>query len=154
MITAGQHAPDFTALTDEGETLSLRQLRGHVVVLYFYPKDNTTGCTVEACAFRDDFPRFQEMDAIVLGVSPDSVAKHRNFKAKYRLPFQLVADTNHAIAEAYGVWAQKSMFGRKYWGVLRTTFVIDATGRVAHVFAKVNPLTHAGEVAEAVDSAS
>jgi peroxiredoxin Q/BCP len=125
-----------------------------VVVLYFYPKDNTPGCTIEACAFRDHFPHFQAMDAIVLGVSPDSVAKHRNFKAKHRLPFTLVADTDHAIADAFGVWAQKSMFGRKYWGVLRTTFVIDAKGKVTRVFAKVDPLTHAGEVAEAVDSAS
>ncbi|HTR78729.1 MAG TPA: thioredoxin-dependent thiol peroxidase [Gemmatimonadaceae bacterium] len=153
MIAEGDIAPEFTAPTDTGHPLSLRSLRGRVVVLYFYPKDDTPGCTVEACAFRDAFPRFEDAHAVILGVSPDKVAKHAKFKAKYGLPFTLIADTDHAIASAYGVWDEKQLFGRKYWGVVRSTFVIDPTGRVARAFPKVNPVGHAAEVAAAVESA-
>ncbi len=145
-------APDFSALTDAGSTLTLSSLRGQLVVLYFYPKDDTPGCTVEACGFRDAFPQFNGLDAVILGVSPDSVTKHRKFKGKYQLPFTLIADTDHAIAEAYGVWAQKSMFGRKYWGVVRTTVLIDRDGRIARVFPKVSVPGHVQEVQEAVEA--
>jgi thioredoxin-dependent peroxiredoxin len=146
----GKAAPDFTGMTDGDKPLKLSSLRGKSVVLFFYPKDDTPGCTVEACSFRDAFPQFQGVDAVVIGVSPDSPEKHRKFKAKYDLPYTLVADPDHAIAEAYGVWGKKSMFGRKYWGVLRTSFVIDKEGRIAKVFEKVNPLDHAAEVAAAL----
>lgn len=146
----GKPAPDFTATTDADKPFTLSALRGKPVVLFFYPKDDTPGCTVEACSFRDAFPQFEGIDAVVIGVSPDSPEKHRKFKAKYDLPYTLVADPDHAIAESYGVWGRKSMFGRKYWGVLRTTFVIDAKGRIAKVFEKVNPLGHAADVAGAL----
>lgn len=150
MTLAGALAPDFSVATDSGSTLALASLRGRPVVLYFYPKDDTSGCTTEACELRDAFPRFTGANTVILGVSPDSVKSHQKFKQKYELPFTLLADTDHAIAESYGVWKQKSMYGRKYWGVERTTFVIDAEGRVAHVFEKVKPAGHAAEVAEVV----
>ena len=150
MISAGEMAPDFTAMTDADESITLSKLRGKPVVLFFYPKDDTSGCTAEACSFRDALPRFTGMKATVLGVSPDSAKSHRKFKEKFELPYPLVVDENHAIADAYGVWAQKSMYGRKYWGNLRTTFVIGADGRVARVFEKVKPEEHATEVAAAV----
>jgi peroxiredoxin Q/BCP len=147
---AGAPAPDFTLPTDEGRPLALSALRGRPVVLYFYPKDDTETCTKEACAFRDAFPRFERTKAAVLGVSPDSARSHARFRAKYGLPFTLLADEEHAVCEAYGVWAEKQMFGRKYMGVERTTFVIDAEGRVAHVFEKVRTAGHAEAVAEVV----
>jgi peroxiredoxin Q/BCP len=147
---AGTLAPDFTARTDADTPLTLSSLQGRPVVLYFYPKDDTSGCTTEACEFRDLFPRFEGDRAVILGVSPDSVASHVKFKAKYQLPFTLVADTDHAVCEAYGVWKEKSMYGRKYMGVERTTFVLDAHGRIATVFEKVKPAGHAAEVAAAV----
>ena len=152
MTLAGALAPDFSVATDDGSTVSLASLRGRPVVLYFYPKDDTSGCTTEACELRDAFPRFTGTNTVILGVSPDSVKSHQKFKQKYELPFTLLADTDHAIAESYGVWKQKSMYGRKYWGVERTTFVIDAEGRVAHVFEKVKPAGHAAEVAGVVAS--
>lgn len=147
---AGAPAPDFTVLTDAGEPLTLGALRGRPVVLYFYPKDDTSGCTTEACEFRDLFPRFDGTNAVILGVSPDPVKSHVKFKEKYGLPFTLLADTDHAVSEAYGVWREKSMYGRKYMGVERTTFVIDADGRIAHVFEKVKPAGHAQAVADVV----
>ena len=150
MPAAGDHAPDFTVLTDTGETLTLSDLQGKPVVLYFYPKDDTSGCTTEACEFRDLFPRFKRDKAVVLGVSPDPVASHAKFKTKYELPFILLADTEKAISQAYGVWKEKSMYGRKYMGVERTTFIIDAAGRIAQVFAKVKPAGHAEEVMAAL----
>lgn len=143
-------APDFAATTDAGERLTLASLRGRPVVLYFYPKDDTSGCTAEACEFRDLFPRFDAADAVVLGVSPDSVASHVKFKQKYGLPFTLLADTDHAVAEAYGVWVEKRMYGRTYMGVERTTVLIGRDGQVARVFAKVKPAGHAETVAAAV----
>jgi peroxiredoxin Q/BCP len=150
VIAVGRVAPEFTLPTDTGEPLRLRSLRGRPVVLYFYPKDDTEGCTVEACEFRDVFPQFDARGAAILGVSPDGVKSHAKFKAKYGLPFTLLADTEHAVADAYGVWQEKSMFGRAYMGVVRTTFVIDARGRVARVFEKVKAQGHADEVAAAI----
>lgn len=146
----GERAPDFEALTDEGTPLRLSSLRGRPVVLYFYPKDSTPGCTLEACSFRDAFPRFESLDAVVLGVSPDSVRRHANFKRRFDLPFTLIADVDHAVAERYGVWVEKRLFGHRYMGVARTTFLIGADGRVLRVWDKLNVLTHAAEVAEAL----
>lgn len=146
----GRPAPDFTLLTDAGTPLALSSLRGKVVVLYFYPKDDTSGCTTQACGLRDQFPSFEAANAVILGVSPDDVKSHVKFKAKYDLPFTLLADTEHAVAEAYGVWKEKSMYGRKYMGVERTTFLIDAQGVLRQVFEKVKPATHADDVAEAI----
>jgi thioredoxin-dependent peroxiredoxin len=143
-------APDFTVKTDEGKELRLSSLRGRNVVLYFYPKDDTPGCTVEACELRDAFPRFSKTNAVILGVSPDSVASHQKFKKKFELPFTLLADTDHAIADAYGVWVEKSMYGRKYMGVARTTFLVDAKGKISQVFEKVKPEGHAEAVLAAL----
>ena len=150
MPVVGKPAPAFTLDTDTGERLSLRDLKGKPVVLYFYPKDDTSGCTAEACEFRDAFPRFDKSKAVILGVSPDPVKSHQKFKAKYELPFTLLADTDHAVAEQYGVWKEKSMYGRKYMGVERTTFIIDAAGKMAKIFEKVKPQGHAAEVEAAL----
>lgn len=150
MPTIGKAAPAFTLETDAGETLSLKDLKGKKVVLYFYPKDDTSGCTTEACEFRDLMPRFTKGSAVILGVSPDTAGSHVKFKAKYDLPFTLLADTEHAVAEKYGVWKEKSMYGRKYMGVERTTFLIDAKGVLRQVFEKVKPAGHAEEVAAAL----
>ncbi len=146
VISEHTAAPDFTVATDTGTQLRLSSLRGRNVVLYFYPKDDTPGCTVEACELRDAFPRFSKTNAVILGVSPDSVASHQKFKRKFELPFTLLADTDHAIAEAYGVWVEKSMYGKKYMGIQRATFVIDKKGSVAKVYPKVKPEGHAAEV--------
>jgi len=146
MVKEQEQAPDFTVKTDEGTDLQLSSLRGQAVVLYFYPKDDTPGCTIEACELRDAFPRFAKADAVILGVSPDDVASHQKFKRKFDLPFTLLADTDHKIAEQYGVWVEKSMYGRDYWGVQRATFLIDPKGKVAKVFPKVKPQGHAAEV--------
>lgn len=146
----GTKAPEFNALTDAEDHLSLKSLRGKTVVLFFYPKDDTSGCTKEACSFRDALPRFVGNDAVVLGISPDSAKSHRKFKEKFGLTYPLLVDEDHKIADGYGVWQEKSMYGRKYMGIARTTFVIDAKGRIAKVFEKVKPEDHAVEVAEAV----
>ncbi|HEY9228970.1 MAG TPA: peroxiredoxin [Gemmatimonadaceae bacterium] len=143
-------APDFTAETDTGESLTLSSLRGKVVVLFFYPKDDTEGCTVEACSFRDELPRFEGLDAVVLGVSRDSARKHRNFKTKYSLPYTLIVDDGAQIAQAYNIIVEKSLYGRKYIAPARTTFIIDRQGRVARIFENVKPPNHAAEVAEAI----
>ena len=140
-------APDFTLLSDSGESTSLSDFKGQTVVLYFYPKDDTTGCTQEACEFRDLFPRFRKSKAVILGVAPDSPRKHANFKKKYQLPFTLLSDKDHAVAERYGLWVEKMFWGRKYMGVERTTYVIGPSGRVERIFAKVNPEGHAAQVA-------
>jgi peroxiredoxin Q/BCP len=150
MLQPGQPAPDFTLPTDTGATLTLSALRGRPVVLYFYPKDDTSGCTKESCEFRDLVPRFEKVNAQILGISPDGVKSHAKFRDKYQLNFPLLADEGHPVADKYGVWQEKSMYGRKYWGNARTTFVIDAKGRIAKVFEKVKPAGHAAEVAEAV----
>jgi peroxiredoxin Q/BCP len=146
----GSMAPDFSAVIDDGSSLRLSSLRGAPVVLFFYPKDDTSGCTVEACGFQDALPQFEGIEARIVGVSPDDVKKHLKFKAKFGLTYPLVADTDQSVCKLYGVWGEKSMYGRKYMGVNRTTFVIDADGRIARVFEKVKPDGHAAEVARAV----
>lgn len=147
---AGSKAPEFSLAADNDETVKLKDLHGRPVVLYFYPKDDTSGCTVEACEFRDNWKTVQKTGAVVLGVSPDDTASHRKFKDKFSLPFPLLADTDHKVAERYGVWGEKSMYGRKYQGILRTTFLIGPDGRIARVFEKVKPAGHAAEVLEAI----
>ena len=146
MVEEGKPAPDFELGTDSGDTVKLSDLRGKPVVLYFYPKDDTPGCTRQACDIRDGWAAFQRAGAVVLGVSPDKEASHAKFKAKYDLPFMLLADTDHAVSEAYGVWGEKSFAGRKYMGVERSTFVIGADGDVVKVMRKVDPKTHADDV--------
>lgn len=150
MLTEGTPAPDFTLPTDTGEPLTLSSLRGRWVVLYAYPKDDTSGCTTQACEFRDLFPRFDATRAVILGISPDSVKSHQKFKAKYQLPFTLLADEEKVALQAYDVWKEKSMYGRKYMGVERTTVVIDPEGRIARVFEKVKPAGHAALVLAAL----
>jgi peroxiredoxin Q/BCP len=153
MLKAGDRAPAFSLHADGGDRVSLKDFKGRKVVLYFYPRDDTSGCTTEACEFRDNWKTVQALGAVVLGVSPDSTASHDKFKTKYRLPFPLLADPDHSIAEAYGAWGEKSMYGRKYQGILRSTFVIDEKGRIATVFPKVKPKGHAAEVLAALRSA-
>lgn len=138
-VAIGDQAPDFTALTDQGEALKLSDLRGKRVILYFYPKDDTSGCTTQACGFRDQYPVIEEKNAVVLGVSPDSVKSHQKFKTKYNLPFTLLVDEDHAVAAAYGVWGEKSMYGKKYMGIIRSHFVIDEQGKIVDVQYKVSP---------------
>ena len=132
-LKAGDSAPDFETVNENGDKVSLKALRGKRVVLYFYPKDNTTGCTAQACAFRDAYPSIEDKNAVVLGASPDSAKSHQSFKSKFSLPFPLLIDQDHKIAEAYGVWREKSMYGRKYMGILRSHFVIDEQGKLADV---------------------
>ena len=150
MIEAGTEAPDFELASDEGSAVRLSDLRGKPVVLYFYPKDDTPGCTAQACGIRDAWGEFERAGAVVLGVSPDGEASHATFKAKYDLPFTLLADTDHAVADTYGVWGEKSYAGKTYMGVLRSTFVIDADGTVAKAFPNVKPAEHADQVLEAL----
>ena len=145
-VEEGQPAPEFSLMSDGGETISLASLRGKPVVLYFYPKDDTPGCTKQACGIRDAWGEFEKRGAVVLGVSPDSEASHVKFRAKFDLPFTLLADADHATAEAYGVWVEKSMYGKKYMGVERSTFVIRADGTLAKVMRKVKLETHADDV--------
>ena len=149
MLKEGTTAPAFKTTDANGETVSLKDLRGQKVVLYFYPKDDTPGCTKEACSFRDDFAKFKKRGIAVLGVSPDSEKSHKKFETKYKLPFTLLADTDHAIAESYGVCGEKKFMGRTYTGVHRTTFLIDEKGKIKKVFEKVKPEDHASEVLEA-----
>lgn len=146
MIKEGTAAPDFTATNTNGDTVRLKDLRGKKVVLYFYPKDDTPGCTKEACSFRDAFSDFTKQGIEVIGVSTDSEASHQKFTAKYKLPFTLLADTDHSIADAYGVYGEKKFMGRTYMGVKRMTFLIDEKGKVKKVFEKVKPEEHAQEV--------
>ncbi len=149
MLKEGTVAPDFTVKDADGETVRLKDLRGQKVVLYFYPKDDTPGCTKEACAFRDAFADYKKRNIKVLGVSLDSEASHKKFAAKYKLPFTLLADTDHAISDAYGVYGQKKFMGRSYMGVNRMTFLIDEKGKIKKVFEKVKPEDHAQEVLNA-----
>lgn len=151
MLKAGDKAPVFSLPSDTGEPIALKDLTGKPVILYFYPRDDTSGCTVEACEFRDNWRAVKQSGAVVLGVSPDSAVSHRKFKAKYSLPFPLLADEGHKVAEAYGAWGEKSMYGRKYQGILRTTFLIGKDGRIARVFEKVKPKGHAAEVLAALN---
>lgn len=150
MVEPGSPAPDFTLPSDEGEPVTLSRLRGQRVLLYFYPKDDTSGCTAQACELRDSLPRFEDAGAVVLGVSPDSVESHRKFRGKYDLNFPLLADETHEVAEAYGVWKEKSLYGRKYMGIERSTFLIDEEGVVLEVWRKVKPKDHAEWVAAAL----
>ena len=137
MIESGTIAPDFTLEADQGESVTLSRLRGKKVILYFYPKDDTPGCTIQACDFRDALPRFEGVKAVVLGVSPDSVKSHAKFREKFGLTFPLLADEEHSVSEAYGVWKEKNMYGKKYMGVERSTFIIDTEGRLVRVERKV-----------------
>jgi peroxiredoxin Q/BCP len=150
VIEEGTEAPDFELKTDRGERVKLSQLRGKPVVLYFYPKDDTPGCTAQACGIRDAYGEFERAGAVVLGVSPDDEASHVRFRNKYELPFTLLADTDHTVAEQYGVWGEKKYRGRTYLGVKRSTFVIDAHGKVKKVMRDVKPATHADDVLAAL----
>ena len=143
-------APDFTLESDSSEQIRLSSFRGNTVIVYFYPKDDTPGCTQEACEFRDLFPRFKRGKAVILGVSPDSPRKHANFRKKYDLPFTLLSDKDHKVAEQYGLWVEKTFWGRKYMGVERTTYIIGPDGKIRKIFAKVNPAGHAAEVQAAL----
>ncbi len=146
MPKVGEVAPDFTLTSDTGNSVKLSALRGGPVVLYFYPRDDTSGCTAEACSIRDDYAAYQQAGVTVLGVSPDSVASHVKFKEKYQLPFPLLADENHAVLEAYGAWGMR----KARMGVLRTTFLIAPDGKIAHVFENVNPRGHSTEILAAL----
>ncbi|MCK5428006.1 MAG: thioredoxin-dependent thiol peroxidase [Anaerolineales bacterium] len=148
-ISSGIPAPDFTLLDETETEHKLSDYRGNPVVLYFYPKDDTPGCTTEACNFRDDYSAYQEAGVTILGVSPDSPKRHANFKAKYDLPFTLLADAEHEVCELYGVWGLKKSFGREYEGVFRTTFLISPEGKIIKVFKNVKPADHSAEVLQA-----
>jgi peroxiredoxin Q/BCP len=152
VIGEGDKAPDFTLRSDAGQEVTLSSLRGKPVVLYFYPKDDTPGCTTQACGIRDAWDQFEEAGAVVLGVSPDDPTSHEKFKQKYALPFTLLADEGHAVADAYGVWGEKTYMGRTYFGVDRSTFVIGEDGNVKKAFHKVKPATHADDVLAALAS--
>jgi len=146
MVKEGATAPAFKTTDTNGKSLSLKDFRGQKVVLYFYPKDDTPGCTKEACSFRDGFLKFKKRGITILGVSPDSEKSHQKFTAKYKLPFTLLADTDHSLADAYGVYGEKKFMGRTYMGIHRTTFLIDEKGKIKKVFEKVKPDDHADEV--------
>jgi peroxiredoxin Q/BCP len=145
-LQEGDAAPEISLEDDNGERFRLSDLKGQEAIVYFYPKSDTPGCTTEACAFRDEFAHLKKRKAAVIGISPDTVAAQAKFKAKYQLPFKLLADREHTAAQAFGVWTEKSMYGRKYMGVERTTFIIGADGKIKKIFRKVKPAGHAAEV--------
>lgn len=149
-LKVGDRAPSFKLKNQDGEIISLTELKGKPVVLYFYPKDDTPGCTKEACNFRDEFPRFGKMRAEIIGISTDSVESHKKFATKYKLPFNLLADEKKEVVEKYNVWKEKNMYGKKYMGIERTTFIIDANGKIARIFPKVKVDEHNKEVMEAL----
>ena len=149
-IKIGNKAPDFSLFNQDGKKVSLKDFKGKNVVLYFYPKDNTSGCTKEACNFRDEFPKFGKLKAVILGVSPDSVESHKKFAEKYNLLFTLLSDEKKKVLEKYGVWKEKNMYGRKYMGVERSTIIIDKNGKVQKIFRKVKVADHNKEVMEAL----
>lgn len=151
-LKEGQKAPEFTAADQDGNTVSLDQFAGKKVVLYFYPKDDTPGCTAEACDFRDNYQGLKAKDIVVLGVSVDDEKSHQKFAAKHSLPFTLLADTNKKIVEAYGVWGEKNMYGKKYMGTNRTTFVIDENGVIAHIIKKVDTKNSTAQILELLNS--
>ena len=150
MIREGEQAPNFSLEADNGSVVTRDSLAGKNIVLFFYPRDNTTGCTQEACDFRDAFPRFGKIDAVVIGVSPDSLESHRKFKKKFDLPYLLLSDENHQLADNFGIWKEKSMYGRKYMGFERTTVIVDRKGRVVRIFPKVKIPGHIQEVEKTV----
>jgi peroxiredoxin Q/BCP len=150
LIEEGATAPDFTLVSDTGDEVTLSQFRGRPVVLYFYPRDDTPGCTTQACGIRDSYDDFEQRGAVVLGVSPDEETSHVKFKQKYGLPFTLLADPEHEVSELYEVWGEKKYMGRTYMGVERSTFLIDSDGRIAKVMRKVKPDTHVERVLEAL----
>jgi thioredoxin-dependent peroxiredoxin len=150
MVEEGKPAPDFELNTDSGESVKLSDFRGKPVVLYFYPKDDTPGCTTQACGIRDSYGEFKKRGAVVLGVSPDDEKSHVKFKEKYELPFTLLADPEHKVAEQYGTWVEKKNYGKEYWGVERSTFLIDSEGNVAKVMRRVKPDTHTDAVLAAL----
>ncbi len=152
MLKEGDVAPDFTLPDENGEPVRLSDFRGKRVILYFYPKDNTSGCTREACDFRDHFPDFRAADAVVLGVSKDGQKSHQNFKRKYDLPFKLLSDESTEVMQKYGVWQEKSMYGRKYMGTVRSTFLIDENGTIQRIWPKVKVAGHAEEVLKALQA--
>ncbi len=145
-LKEGDPAPDFTAVNEKGETVYLADYKGKKLVLYFYPKDDTPGCTAEACSLRDGYPRFQAKGYEILGVSPDSVKKHVKFQEKFNLPFNLLADEDHSVSESYGVWEEKKFMGRPYMGINRTTFVIDENGKIERVISKVDNENHSEQL--------
>jgi peroxiredoxin Q/BCP len=147
----GEQAPDFELLSDADQSIKLSDFQGKHVVLYFYPKADTPGCTTEACGFRDDYSMYEEKGVVILGVSPDTVSKQSKFKAKHILPFTLLADPENKVSEAYGVWGLKKFMGREYMGVHRTTFLIDPEGKIIQVFEKVKPATHSAEILGALE---
>ena len=149
-LKPGDKAPAFSAMTQEGNRVSLADFQGRQVIVYFYPRDDTPGCTKEACAFRDEFAEFKKQGAVILGVSIDSPKSHQKFAEKYRLPFLLLADEEKAIVQAYGVWGEKRFMGRKYQGTHRVTFLIDPEGRIQHIWPEVKPQDHAAEVLAAL----
>jgi len=151
-ISAGVPAPDFSLPDENGTQQRLSNYHGRPVILYFYPKDDTPGCTHEACSFRDDYSSYVEADVVILGVSPDSPKSHLKFKQKYSLPFPLLADDGHALCDTYGVWGEKKFMGRRYMGVLRTTFLIDPDGNIKQVFENVKPAEHSVELLAAIRS--
>ncbi len=150
MLSMGDKAPPFDLMSDSGKQVRLKDFAGKKVVLYFYPKDDTPGCTKEACAFRDEQGDFSKLDVVVLGVSLDSIKAHQGFKKKFNLPFALLCDTNAAVSKAYGVYKQKSMYGRLYWGIERTTFVINESGKIRAIFEKVKVDGHTRELLESL----
>ena len=152
MLAVGDKAPQFTLNDGEGNKVKLSDFKGKKVVLYFYPKDLTPGCTVEACAFRDDIGPIKRLGAVVLGVSADTEKTHQKFTEKHGLNFPLLADVDHSMSEKYGAWQEKSMYGRKYWGIARITYIIDENGKIAKAYEKVKPAGHSQEVIEAIKS--
>ena len=152
MVSVGKAAPAFSVNDQDGKKVKLSNFKGRKVVLYFYPRDMTPGCTTEACEFRDDSPKLTDLNAVILGVSPDTEKSHQKFREKYDLNFTLLADPQHELAEKYGVWKEKNMYGKKVWGIARTTFIIDEEGKVAKIFEKVKPEGHSVEVREFIKS--
>ena len=152
MLEEGKKAPNFELKDQNGKVVSLSDYKGKNIVLYFYPKDNTSGCTAEACNFRDEFPKFKNLKAVILGVSSDSVDSHKKFAEKYNLPFTLLSDEKKEVLGKYNVWKEKSMYGKKYMGVERTTYIIDVDGKIKKIFSKVKVPDHNKEVMEALNS--
>ena len=151
-LNEGIKSPEFTLTDENGDKHSLKNYRGKPVVLYFYPRDDTPGCTKEACNFRDDYSAYQDADVTILGVSPDTEASHLKFKQKFELPFTLLADPDHKVSESYGAWGLKKMFGREYDGIIRTTFVLDSQGNIAKVFNNVRPAQHSKQVLSSLEN--